>query len=220
MHASIIHVPKGLSASDWSHNYINMMAAGTFSVANYANAHGHRTTVLNTAVYGSTSAALARLFETIAGNDSQVVGLPLHWYFSGADVLWAADRIKERCPAVKVVLGGITASIYGDDLMRECSSVDAVVHGDGEVPFCRYLTELERGPEADLAAVPNLRWRRGTDIVWNRVTHVATPEQYSAFDYGISKIMKDLREYATGWGMRVDIHDGGVNRSHARGTRG
>lgn len=198
MKASIIHVPKGFAADDWSHNYINFMPMGAYCVANAALARGHGVTVLNTAVFGGREAALARIFDELKGNDSQVVGIPLHWHFSTVDVMWVAKRIKETCPGIHVAIGGITASILGEEIMSACQAVDAIIHGDGEEPFCRYLEELERGHGADLARVPNLRWRAGGNIVFNGIGYVASHEQYSALDFGISRTVSDLRQYPNG----------------------
>ncbi len=201
MKATIVHVPKGFSAEDWSHNFINFMPMGTYSVANYANARGHEVTILNTSVYGSTEAAFDRIFAEISRTGALVVGMPLHWHLAGADVLFVAGKIKERCPDVKIVLGGITASIFGEDLLRESSAIDAVVHGDGEEPFARYLSEIARGDAADLSVVPNLRYRRGSDIAYNGLSYVASQDEYSALDYGISKTVTDLTEYTNGPSM-------------------
>ncbi len=198
MRATIVHVPKGFTAADWKHNYINFMPMGTYSVANYANARGHQVTILNTAIFGNTNAALDCVFSSIRGNDSQVVGMPLHWHFSGADVLFVAEKIKHYCPGVKIVLGGITASIFGQELMQASMAIDAVVHGDGEEPFCQFLQQVERGEKGDFSTVPNLRWRMSNKIVFNGLTYVASPEQFSSFDYGISKTVSDLRQYPNG----------------------
>jgi hypothetical protein len=86
--------------------------------------------------------------------------------------------------------------------MEACPAVDAVVHGDGEVPFAHYLAALARGEDkCDLGSVPNLRWRDGPAIRFNGVTHVASRELYSSFDYGISRTVSDLRQYPNGFTM-------------------
>lgn len=202
MRGSIIHVHKGLSADDWSHNYINIMPAGTYSVANYAIECGHDVNVLNASVFKDREDAFENIFAAIEDNNSEVVGIPFHWHFTGDDVIYAAGRIKERCAGVKTVIGGISASILGEDVMRVCPAIDAVVHGDGEVPFAQYLHQLDRGvADCNLANVPNLRWRNGPNIVFNGISYAASQTQYSSFDFGISKTVQDLRQYPKGWTM-------------------
>lgn len=204
MNATIVHIPKGFFSDDWSQNYINFLPQGTYSVANYAIDNGHRVEVINAAVFGNKDSALKRIFAAIDANESKVVGIPLHWHFSGADVMAAANEIKAHYGDIKIILGGITASIFGQELMQECPSLHGVVHGDGEVAFCRYLDEVDKGRSADFSTVPNLRWRTDNGITFNSIRFVATKEEYSNYDYRISRTVEDLVQYPNGLTM-VDV---------------
>jgi len=81
-----------------------------------------------------------------------VVGISLKWFLHIHRALRMASVIKSHDPGIRVVLGGDTASLYHQELLRfDC--VDAVVRGDGEAP----LLALVRGVDH-----PNLARRAGT----------------------------------------------------------
>jgi len=79
-----------------------------------------------------------------------VVGISLKWFLHIHRALHAARVIKAHDPAIKVVLGGDTASHYYRELL-EFDCVDWVIRGDGEAA----LLGIARGKEH-----PNA-WRRG-----------------------------------------------------------
>ncbi|HEY3356906.1 MAG TPA: cobalamin-dependent protein [Polyangia bacterium] len=92
--------------------------------------------------------------------DAAVVMISLHWHYVTRPALDLAAAIKARRPHTTVVMGGLTASLFAEELLDSFPAVDFVVRGDGEEPARRLLDALGRGAEA-LAAVPNLWWRRG-----------------------------------------------------------
>ncbi|MBW2264049.1 MAG: cobalamin-dependent protein, partial [Deltaproteobacteria bacterium] len=203
MRALIVHVPMGFSRDDWSHNYINIMPMGVLSVANHANRNGHHVKVMNTAVLGSRDEALESVLERIEKERFEVVGFTLHWHLAAYDVMFAVEQVKARAPAVATVIGGSTASIHARELMALGASLDAVIQGDGEIPFARYLDEMSRGEEQrDLALVPNLHWRDpgSGHVAFTGLTHVANREQADSFDFGPAALY-GTRDYANGSSM-------------------
>nr|WP_145491748.1 MULTISPECIES: radical SAM protein [Streptomyces] len=80
----------------------------------------------------------------------------------------AIDWVDERFAGSLLVLGGQYSNLKYDTIMREFPTVDIVVRGDGEDAIPLLLSALEgRG---DLAAVPNLVVRTGTDT-WKLTEH-------------------------------------------------
>jgi hypothetical protein len=199
MKAMLLHVPKGFSSDDWRRNYINIMPMGLFSIAHFANRRGHDVKVMNAAVHQNRETALRLVFDRMENGGFEVVGLPIHWHLSAYDACRAAEEIKRAFPAFRVVLGGITATVLAEELLEACGAVDAVVRGDGELPFAAYLDELARPPSArDLSSVPNLCWRQDGRPATNAETYVATQDAYSAFDFSVEDVLFDLAEYAAG----------------------
>jgi hypothetical protein len=199
MKAMLLHVPKGFSSDDWRYNYINIMPMGLFSIAHFANGRGHGVKVMNAAVHRNREIALKLVFDRIEEGGFEVVGLPVHWHLSGYDACWAAERIKAAFPACHVVLGGITATVLAEELLDACAAVDAVVRGDGELPFAAYLDELAKPPPArEFSSVPNLCWRLDGRPATNAKIYVAARDAYSSFDFSVEDVLFDLAEYAAG----------------------
>ena len=208
MNAIILHIPKGFWSDDWRHNFVNVQPMGVFAIANYCNARGHSVRVSNTAGFGSRESAIATTVQRIAANRARVIGLPLHWHLSGEDVLKTARFLKDRFPGVQTVLGGLTASVFARDIMTECPYVDAVIVGDGELPFCTLLDTLQAdGAGHAWDDIPNLVWRSPAGIRVNRASWVASDEELSELDFSPQSSMFSVSEYGNGMRM-VDAISG------------
>ena len=63
-------------------------------------------------------------------------------YFWNRSVAFAiADRVKQRWPESRVVLGGNDVSYQTEFVFRSCPSVDVLVHGEGELTFRALLRQ-------------------------------------------------------------------------------
>jgi B12 binding domain len=207
MRALLQGIPKGFWSEDWSRNFVNALPMGVFAIANFCNARGHDVRVANASVFGSREAAVDVLLRRLAERDVEVVGLPLHWHLAGYDVLRTATFLKEVRPSLRVVVGGLTASVYPREILETFPAVDAVIAGDGEVPFCSFLDALEALPQhTDFSAVPNLVWREGSSIRNNGIQYIATPEQLSMLDFSPQSTLCSPIEYANGLRLRDAVH--------------
>ncbi len=198
MRALLYGVPKGFWSEDWRHNFVNALPMGLFAIANYCNAHGHEVRIGNGAACQGREDAQASLLARLDAWRPAVVGLPLHWHLAGHDVLRTAAFLREQRPDVRVVLGGLTASIFAAEILEACPAVDAVVVGDGEEPFRALLDTWQADPTADLSAVPNLVWRQDGELRRNPLAYVADGEQLSSLDFSPGDGLPDLREYLNG----------------------
>jgi len=88
----------------------------------------------------------------------RLVLLPLHWNQQTRAVLDVARRVRAWLPEARVVLGGLTASVFHRDLVASLPFVDAVVRGDGEGPLLA-LARVVLDGRGTLGDVPNLTWR-------------------------------------------------------------
>jgi anaerobic magnesium-protoporphyrin IX monomethyl ester cyclase len=82
------------------------------------------------------------------------------------NVLFWADAIKQKLPKCFVVIGGNHASYIAKETLTKCPSVDAVVRFEGEIPFKKLCEKLSAG-NSDFSDVPNLTYRRGSEILEN-----------------------------------------------------
>jgi clorobiocin biosynthesis protein CloN6 len=98
---------------------------------------------------------LCRVFAAL---DVGMVGIDLHWMVHVQGALEIARLWKEQRPEVPVIFGGISSNYYVDELIRY-PFVDFVMRGyNTHMPMDKLLRCRKTG--GDLAAVPNLVWKR------------------------------------------------------------
>jgi len=93
---------------------------------------------------------------------ARVVCLSLHWYMPMAALLPYCRYVKTVNPALKIVVGGLTANAFAQCLIRS-GSIDYALVGDTEASF-RALIDgiLADRDEESLAAIPNVWSAFGT----------------------------------------------------------
>jgi radical SAM superfamily enzyme YgiQ (UPF0313 family) len=124
------------------------------------------------------------------------VGLDCHWLNQGLIVMDTVRLIKRKKPGVFVFLGGFTASYFAAEIMKDYSIVDAVVRGDGETPVKELCRRLKENCRDDLAAVPNLAWRRESgEVVMNEVSYVAGSDEMNSFEFACMDLMRQWQSY-------------------------
>jgi len=90
-----------------------------------------------------------------------------------------AVTIKKHHPDCSIVVGGHHATALPETVM-ECSAVDFVIRGEGEVALSRLAAVVKRGQAADqdkLVNIPGLVWRREDGSL-----HIAKPAVISDLD--------------------------------------
>ena len=106
-------------------------------------------------------------------------------YAYAADVISLAGEIRRMDPKTPIAVGGAGATAYPEALLRG-GAVDYVLTGEAElnlVPFFRAYAERGDG----IRDLPNVFFRRGTDLAGNRSGRFTTGEDLSwicAFDRG------------------------------------
>jgi len=137
---------------------------GMLSIAEYLDRHGHRVVVDNLCdrmVSDRKFDAVKHLKETSARIFA--IGLNFQWHAQGA--LEMARLCKELHPESVVVMGGLTASRFHQELIQEYPFVDAVIRGEGEKALLKltdcYLKEGRIGGTPSLTS----RDREGNLVV-------------------------------------------------------
>ena len=62
-----------------------------------------------------------------------------------------------------VILGGLTATVFSEEIVRKFGFIDAIIRGEAEKPFLSFMKTLEQGKE--MAEVPNLTFRNSENRV-------------------------------------------------------
>ncbi len=103
-------------------------------------------------------------------------GVDLHWMAHCHGALALAELYKGYHPDAEVMVGGLSATYFHEELLSY-PQVDYVVRGFDTLQPIEALIAAKRDPH-QLVQVPNLTWRRSGEVVVNALSH--RPPTYSA----------------------------------------
>jgi len=140
-----------------------MYPLGLTTLSEYLERHGLRCRIYNLASYMlhkpgfDVEANLAKL-------DSHMFGIDLHWMPHCHGSIEVAKVLKRLHPDTPISFGGLSSSIFHEDLIKyDC--IDYVFRGDSTEEPNRMLTERivraakTHTPLGDLSDIPNLTWK-------------------------------------------------------------
>jgi radical SAM superfamily enzyme YgiQ (UPF0313 family) len=147
-----------------------MYPIGLTSIAAYLEANHYNTRLVNLAYHMLRDPGFD-VPARIASLDAPVFGLDLHWLPHANGAMGVAELVKQARPEAKVLLGGLSASYFHEELIAD-PSVDFVLRGDSTEEPCRQLLQVLR-EGTPLETVENLTWKRqdGT-VVINPLTFI------------------------------------------------
>jgi radical SAM superfamily enzyme YgiQ (UPF0313 family) len=174
------------------YTFINYLPMGVLALADLLDREGYATEVVHLGVEWIEDQGFS-LIDYIAQKRPRIVALPLFWHPQSYEVLEWARRVKEAFPEVFLLLGGLTASFYHREIMERFPWVDAVIRGEGEIPLLQLTEAVLKG--SDLAAVSNLTWREGDQIVENVLDYVASQEILDGLNFTNFALLKNHRTY-------------------------
>jgi radical SAM superfamily enzyme YgiQ (UPF0313 family) len=103
----------------------------------------------------------------------RLVAIDLHWYEHAFGALDVARICKQVYPRIPIVLGGLSASYFAEQILRDFSQVDFVISGDGEHPLLSLARRICREGRREFSDIPNLCFRKGTEVVRNEQSYCA-----------------------------------------------
>jgi len=170
-----------------------MYPVGFVSLLKYLRMRGFKVRIVNLASRMLRDPSF-NVEAFIKGLDAEAFGLDLHWLVHAHGCLEIAKIIKKMHPDVPVILGGLSATYFHEELAKEFPQVDYIIRGDsGEVPLLHLMECIENGrlPEE----VPNLTWRSGDGgIHVNPLSYVPESLEVFRLDYGevVKSVVKSL----------------------------
>ncbi|MCW3978595.1 MAG: TIGR04190 family B12-binding domain/radical SAM domain protein [Candidatus Bathyarchaeota archaeon] len=134
-----------------------MYPLGFVSMVGYLEQHGYRARIINLAVKMLKNPRLD-VEKLIAKIDAEAFGLDLHWLANAAGSLDVAEIVKKHHPDKPIILGGLSASYFHEEIIQRFPQVDYILRGDTtEKPLLELMERIEKGREPE--GVENLTWR-------------------------------------------------------------
>ena len=168
-----------------------MYPIGFLTMLEYLQRHGYSVRIINVALKMLRS----RRFDAeklIKSLNPVAFGLDLHWLVHAQGSLELAKIIKKYHPETPVIMGGLSASYFHEELVRY-PQVDYVIRGDSaEEPLRQLMRAIKE--RRSLGDVPNLTWQDAGGVRVNALTNVPSDLDAVSFDY--RKIMKSSVRHA------------------------
>jgi B12-binding domain/radical SAM domain protein len=159
-----------------------MYPIGFASLSEYLERHGLNVRIINVAMkmLKDEEFDVERL---IRKNSPLAFGIDLHWMAHVHGALALAEMIKRYHPGTPVILGGLSATYYHEEILRQYPFVDFVMRGDStEKPLLQFLRTLKA--KGEFKDIPNLTYRDGENgIRVNPITYVPEDLNDIAIDY-------------------------------------
>jgi B12-binding domain/radical SAM domain protein len=155
---------------------------GFLTLSEYLHRHGIAVRIVNLAM------KMLRDFSFdpesfIARLRPAAFGIDLHWLPHVDGALSLAETIKRRHPDIPVIFGGLTATHFRQEILRNHPCVDFIVCGDSTEEPLRLLMEAIKS-RGDCRTVPNLAWRdKEGRITENGISYRPADLDYVDFDY-------------------------------------
>jgi B12-binding domain/radical SAM domain protein len=147
-----------------------MYPIGITSIAEYLERYGLRVKIINIAnrMLMSDKFDVEKKLRNI---NTKAFGIDLHWLPHAHGSIELAKIVKKLHPETPMIFGGLSATYYHKELI-EYPCINFVMRGDStEKLMLLLMNKIEQG-NTHYADIPNLTWKKGSDIGFNPLTYV------------------------------------------------
>ena len=196
----IFHPPK---MNNWYYPfgdtmYIKSMAIGLLAIAEYLERNGISSEIIHLGSEFITDPKFDPA-EYVNKTRPAVVGISLHWHYQSYDAIELAKYIKSKNPDVFLLMGGLTASFFAEEIIKEFNYIDGIIRGDAEIPALT-LIQVLNSENPDLSLVPNLIWRKGKSIISNQISYVADEKMLDDLEFMDFRLLNKFDFYINVFG--------------------
>ena len=135
-----------------------VIPVGLVGHVNHLRRHGFAVLGLNEGVERTLDPCFDLRRWMQSGSAPAVLLVDLHWYEHAWGALHVAEVAAEVWPHTRVVLGGLSATHFHEEVLARCPAVDAVVCGAAEYPVLRLVQQAVHD-DWKPCAVPNVAVR-------------------------------------------------------------
>jgi len=161
--------------------FINIIPSGVFALADFLEKNGVRVKIIHLGIEWIKRGRFDPI-EYIRRHHPRAVAFSLHWHHQSYDVIETAGRIKDKFPHIPVVLGGLTASYFAEEIMGNYRFVDYVISSDSEIPLLNLMNYILRG-EGSISGIPNLYHREGNKAIPPSSHYVTPSDLFNSLEY-------------------------------------
>ncbi len=171
-----------------SKSVFEMYPIGFVSMASTLEKEGYRSRIINIALKMLKDPGFDP-GEYLKGLESDIFAIDLHWLPHVHGAIELARLCKQVHPDTPVLMGGLSASYYHEEIMKEIPEVDFVLRGDSvEGPLVELVREFKK--EGEYSKIPNLSYRDDSGVQTNEL--IAVTEDLESFSLDYDYVLKSL----------------------------
>ena len=171
-----------------------MYPVGFLSLATYLRRHGYRVRIVNLALLMMRNRRfnVERFLQRVR---PALFGIDLHWLPHAHGGPAIAAMLKRLHPDTPIVFGGISASYFHEELIRD-EAVDFVLRGSVTEP-CLLALVRELNGARQFDRVPNLTWKAGGCVRVNPASFA--PRSLDAYDIDLGMMVTAVAGHLDFW---------------------
>ncbi len=169
------------------------MPLGLLALADHLERRGHDAEVVHAGVEARLNRAFA-VVDDARAHPAGLLALALHWHHQLEPVARAVAQLHAALPQVPVVVGGLTASAFAEDILRDWPGVNFVITGEAERGLAE-LVEVLAADRSDFDGVSNLVYRAGGTIRRSPRQYVASPAELDALEFARFDLLRHHQSY-------------------------
>ncbi len=131
---------------------------GMLSIADYLDRNGYRV-VLDNLGDRMINEIDFDPEQHIKNSSAQIYAVGLHFQQHSQGAIEVARLCKKYHPNSLVIMGGLTATCFHEEIIEKFEFIDAVIRAEAEKPFLKLVQNLEK--TGRLSDTPNLTYRTG-----------------------------------------------------------
>ncbi|MBS3787249.1 TIGR04190 family B12-binding domain/radical SAM domain protein [Candidatus Bipolaricaulota bacterium] len=171
-----------------SKSVFEMYPIGFVSLASTLDSHGYETRIVNLALKMLQDGDFSPE-SYLEGVEAELFAIDLHWLPHVHGAIELSRLCKKIHPETPVLMGGLSASYYHEEIIEDIPEVDFVIRGDAaEYPMLELVRELNNGNE--FTDVPNLSFRSDSSLVVNDITSI--PEEMDSFSLDYEYVFRSV----------------------------
>ncbi len=156
-----------------------MFPVGLISIGSYLQDHGLKIKIINLAEKMVSEKGF-EIEHYLQGFDARIIGVDLHWAVHSHGSIKIAQICKSLHPESLVILGGLTATCFADEIVANYPFIDCVVRGEAEEPLLRLMNNIHK-PNS-FQSTPNLTYYEKNEGV-TRTDDLHVAENLDSLDF-------------------------------------
>jgi radical SAM superfamily enzyme YgiQ (UPF0313 family) len=182
-----IHPPPDINPKNLQKSLMPpyLIGYGLLHIATYLKSNGFDVEVWNIPMAYFNGFNLDDIKALITFHDPSVIGIELNWLQFSSGSTHLIKLIKEINNNIKIVFGGVHATIFAEYLIKNYPEIDAIFLGEAELSMFRYLEAIENNKP--VSSVPGVYIRKNGKISLNEHKEVLPIDDIPPYDLSLIK---------------------------------